>query len=69
MSNVTDSLLAQRMGPLRNLKINVGQTIDKYRLKNSLAINGAILRFAYQKMDVRRRAFSDYSHFAVATTK
>ena len=42
---------------------SVGWTIDKFRLDNSLAINGTILRFAYWKIDVQRRTFANFWDF------
>ena len=43
---------------------NVGWAIDKFRSDNSLAINGAILRFAYQKIDAQRGTFANFWDFS-----
>ena len=48
---------------LSKLKKSVGWTIDKFRLNNSLAINGTILRFAYRKIDVQRRTCTNFWDF------
>ena len=45
------------------LKKSVGWTIDKFRLNNSLVIKATILRFAYRKIDVQRRMFSNFWDF------
>ena len=56
-------ILEQYLWAITKLKTRVGWTIDKFRLNNSLAINGIILRFAYQKIDVQRRTFSNFGDF------
>ena len=38
---------------------SVRYTIDMFPLNNSLANNGKILRFAYRKIDIQRRTFSN----------
>ena len=45
---------------ITKLKKSVTWTIDKFRLNNSLVINGTILRFAYQEIDVQRRKFTNF---------
>ena len=49
-----------RKEAITKLKKGVERTIDKFRFNNSLAINGTILRFAYQKIDVQRSTFSNF---------
>ena len=56
-------------GALTKFKKNVEWAIDKFRLNNSLAINGKILRFEYGQIAVQRRPFSNFYDFAVASTK
>ena len=50
-------------GSITKFKKSVGWTIDKFWLNNSMVINGTILSFAYQKMDVQRRKFSSFWDF------
>ena len=50
-------------GGYYKIKKSVGWRIDKFRLSNSLVINGTILRFAYRKIDVQRYTFSNFCNF------
>ena len=56
-------------GAIRKFKKSVGWKIDKFRFNNSLAINGTILRFAYRKIDIQRRTFSNFWDFCCSYHK
>ena len=51
------------IGAITKLKKSIGWTIDKFRLNNSLAINGRIWRFAYRKIEVQRCTFLIFWNF------
>ena len=50
-------------GAITKFKKSVVWTINKFWFNNSLAINGTVLGFAYQKIDVQRSTFSNFWNF------
>ena len=57
------------IGAITKLKKSIGWTIDKFRLNNSLAINGTILRLHIKKETSRDVRVQFFRIFAVTNTK
>ena len=48
---------------ITKLKKSVGWIIDKFRWNDSLVIHGTILKFVYRKINVQKRAVSNFWDF------